>query len=308
MTPETLATLVADLTPRNWSETRRRADVLEAYLAIERPSVEDAMRAGAAMGIGLQPFYRIATLYKASGSPRHTIETRGGGGRLDDALDGIVADAVRAAGPGAPLAAIIRQVESLCAAAGLANPSANAVKSRIARMDAAMARAPDVARALRRKGDLVLDAAGVDILLDMPGGPQPAALAVVVCIPTGRILAHRLVAGRPSAIDLADLIAPELGAAGGPRRTLLVTKDLADVPGELVAQLSEHGIALDLAGSRQLGTGSALHAVFGSRIGKVSISRSWPNRHPPAFAPTLVEDAVAVIDLLVARRNASIAR
>lgn len=116
----------------------------------------------------------------------------------------IVAEALRDLRPQAPLQQVRRLVAERCAAAGLPEPSSNALAAKIA----------DIRRFDPDQTMLVLDRCFVET--DAEGtGPEIATLHVAILHPPGRIMAYRAIGGPPEPAIDADLLI-ELQSASGP--------------------------------------------------------------------------------------------
>lgn len=123
---------LSGIDPLRRDEVRRRIEVLERYLAIERGTRADAERHAREIGIGVAQFYRLTKAWRLHRRP--DVVGAGERGRPKVRKDGvpqasrrIVDEVVQDVGANAKLEDLLMEVRRRCAAAGTPAPSRGAL-------------------------------------------------------------------------------------------------------------------------------------------------------------------------------------
>lgn len=303
-----VAAYLSRLPPSKWQAALERAGIVQEYLELERPSKHDAARFAERLGLQTRMFYGVVRAFKEARDGLPKLEPRADTGAVDPRAIQAIEEAIAELGPGAGESAVFALAERKCAQVGAAMPSITVVRTRVGRRVAN----PDVASRIRREADLVLDASGLGVDILTPAGTiAPAILCALIHLPSGALLGHTAVAGKPSTADLVDtiLIARGTGDGSGVGRqlSLLVSSPIQQLPTSLLDQLSVAGIEYDPLGSERLRGGLALVASLGLRLGRIPLQ---PRRLGPRSSRRMplatLGQLRSIIDRLVEERNASL--
>jgi hypothetical protein len=121
--------------PERREEVRRRIEIIDRYLAIQRATPEDRARAIAQLGLGKTMFRMIVTAWRRTRDPAQVAgaqrSSRAGAGRhLRPEVDGIIEEVLSHLGPSSPDKLIFAEVARRCSAAALPAPSKDTVQHR----------------------------------------------------------------------------------------------------------------------------------------------------------------------------------
>jgi hypothetical protein len=296
------AQLVADLNPSTWAVTRRRIDAIEQILATEKPGHGAIGEAAKMLGMDRRHFTRVMEAYRAV-RREGGFESHAGRKRVVPAeVENLISKVAARLGPAASSERVHRQVVAECQALGIRPPGISAIRVRLADPPAC----PDVRAALARDADLFLDVAPLRLPLRIGERSETAHFTALVDAASSAVMAHALTPGEPSVTVVHGMAAAVAADADASIRRLAHTR-LVRIDEAMTDLLKRKSIVIDHASSRGLSAGSVLRAVFGGRIGRIKILE----RDPVSFLdgePVAIEDARAVVDLLVSRRNASALR
>lgn len=303
-----VAAYLSRLPPSKWQAALERAGIVQQYLALERPSKQDAARFAERLGLQTRMFYGVVRAFKDAGDGLPKVEHRADTDAVDQRAIQAIEEAMAELGPGAGESAVFSLAERKCEQVGATMPSITVVRTRVGRRVAN----PDVASRIRRDGDLVLDASGLGVdILTPAGGIAPAALCALIHLPSGALLGHTTVAGKPSMADLVDTILMARGtgdgASDGRRLSLLVSSSIQQLPTTLLSQLSTAGIEYDPLGSERLRGGLALAASLGLRLGRIPLQpRRLGSRSTRRMPLAALGQLRSIVDTLVEERNAAL--
>lgn len=197
--------LLASLPPSAWRETLRRMRVVRSFREIDAPDGDDIRDHADMLRLDPRSFYRLIRAYdKLSAVVVPAASRRGIRRSLPREAEDIV-DAVRSEmGRETPERLVLIEIGRRCAAAGLAAPSLNALRTRDVGSEV------DLRIRLRRRFDLVVDACPLDIdVIDESRSGNTEAVAWLTGIlagPTGMDLGHMVTAGPPSTEDMERLL------------------------------------------------------------------------------------------------------
>lgn len=262
--------VLADLPPDNWPEARRRHAVLVRYMRKVSPTIDDAKRSAAAMGVTTRTLYRLVHSYKELRADLKRRQSRRGKHSVVRAeVDGIVAATIRDLGPTATDVAVHDEATRRCHAAGLTAVSHNSIRRRRARVSEPI----DLARRLGLEFDLIVDCSRFTFDVVARGEPaRPATLAAVFTGRSGELMAWNVFAGRPDVADLTALL--EAAGTCRPDRTTptLIVAAVSSARRELERSgdaLAQNGLQLDRTPSIRLRDGAAIVPAIGLSIGRI---------------------------------------
>lgn len=300
LSSERFARLVADLSPAGWAVTRRRIDVIEGLIATENRPWGAVGDAADSLGMDRRNFVRLVEAYRAVRDAGSFVSQAGRKRMTPPRIEALIAEAIKRLGPGASSERVHQQVIAECNALGLPAPGISTIRVRMSDTPDR----PDVQGALDIDADLLLDIAPLRLPLRIGERSATAHLTALIDTPTGRVIAHALTPGEPDASQVREVLSPLLVGDGQAARKLAHTR-LVRLEASVVELVARASVTVDHAGSRGLAAGAGLRAIFGGRIGRIKILE----RDPVSFLegePVSIEDARAVADLLVSRRNATV--
>lgn len=116
-------------------DVRRRIEIIDAYLAIPKPSPNDRARAMALLGVSKSTFQKLVTAWRRTRDPTKIAGARrkpglGRGRRLLPAVECIIAETIAALGAGAAEGELLREIGRRCLADALPIPSKDTVQLR----------------------------------------------------------------------------------------------------------------------------------------------------------------------------------
>lgn len=118
------------------TEVKRRVAILEAYLALTKPTANDRREAMTQLGVRHAMFYRMLRYWKQTRNPAGLPGARrdkcAGRNRklLPPTLEQIIAEVLASLGPSARPEAIVAEVRARCSAAGVRPPSRMTIRHR----------------------------------------------------------------------------------------------------------------------------------------------------------------------------------
>ena len=233
--------------PARWPEIRRRVGILDAYVAIERPTVRQTDAHAERMGLKRSTFYALARTWRDKRDPRKVAGSGASKGRrarnetndLPDATIALIRTVIDEMGPWAEDRLILRAVHARLLASGCAKASDQTVRhlldqTRTSRTD----RSPFCPAILIERCHFRLPLAQGEAVV-LP------AVCLAVALPENVVVAYRLGtdAAPPSAMDvLADLRA--LSIRGSARRPLIapviedeLPEGSSDIPDDALARV-----------------------------------------------------------------------
>jgi hypothetical protein len=297
---------LAELPPHLWAAALRRMEVVNRYLALERPTTEDADRSAAELDLVQRSFFRLAAAVRslrAGGEPKVSLQGQQSALQPDTraVLEATIADL----GPGARDSEIFVECRRRCVVRGLKAPSWNAVRTRTGKP--LLNR--DLKGRLRRNADLVLDACQLD--LTIKGTKSEAVLAVftaLIHMDSGEVLGFHL--GERQATDVAvaasfldALDHPATLPSNRPKRPNLIISGAIKPCLAAVERLAASAkVRMDKEGSEGLRQGAALTNALGHKLGRVPFSPLGRAIARPELAVTM-HHARAVVGELLARRS-----
>lgn len=118
------------------TEVKRRVAILEAYLALPKPTKNDRREAMSQLGVRHAMFYRILRDWKQTRNPAELPGARkdkcAGRNRklLPPRVEQIIAEVLASLGPSARPEAIVAEIRARCSAAGVRPPSRMTIRQR----------------------------------------------------------------------------------------------------------------------------------------------------------------------------------
>lgn len=118
------------------SEVKRRVAILEAYLALPKPTKDDRKAAMSQLGVGQAMFYRMLGQWKDSRNPAELPGARRNKcvarnpKLLAANVEQIIADTLENLGPDARPEVIVREIRARCGDAGVRAPSRMTIRQR----------------------------------------------------------------------------------------------------------------------------------------------------------------------------------
>lgn len=303
--------LLCKLPSQQWARGTKRAKLIEEYLQLEAPTVDDASEYAAQLGLKMRMFYDLVRIYKEARDGAVLGQRHGRGGSINPRTANVIEQAIADLGPGGTESEIFALATQICTATGAPAPSATAVRTRVGRRHSV----PDVATRINRRADLVLD--GTPLSMDVYGSNEdilPANLCGLVHVRSGAILGHQLVPGTPDAMDALNAVADALSKPPGHGRSapkslkLLISSGVQRPAANVLDTLAGAGIEFDGEGSKHLRPGAAMIATLGLQLGRVRLlplRRSSLTRN--GFEPIAMATAAPIIARLIEDRNLSLA-
>lgn len=297
---------LAELPPHLWAESLRRLEVVDRYLALDKPTTADADRSAAELDLVQRSFFRLAAAVRelrAGGAPKVSLQGRQSKLRHDtrSVLDIIIADL----GPGARDSEIFAECHRRCKEQGLTPPSWNAVRTRTGKP----VLNPDLRSRMRRNADFVLDACPLELTVHVASGdPQLAVLTAIIHVDSGEVLGFHL-DGQPmnaSAVAHAFMDAidhPRSGRHSYPSDQRLIVSTAVQSYMSVVEHLAQAAkLQVDTTASLGLTPGTALTNSVGRKIGRIPfVPRARAKARPDLAIP--LHHAQAVVGELLARRS-----
>jgi hypothetical protein len=118
------------------AEVKRRVAILEAYLALPKPTKKDRSDAMSQLGVRHAMFYRMLRAWKQTRNPAELPGARrdkcAGRNRklLPPTVEQIIAEVLVSLGPGARPETIVTEIRARCSAAGVRPPSRMTIRHR----------------------------------------------------------------------------------------------------------------------------------------------------------------------------------
>jgi len=291
--------LLADLPPELWARTIRRMRAVASHEAASDPT--DVADAAKRLGMTSRSFYRLIAAHRAfvGGRPPRPSR-RGFHSGVPTEVDQEIHNAYRLLGPEAPLASVLRVATARCREKGLGEPSMTAVRCRRPK-----ARRVDLKLRLRRRADLVLDCVGLGLcVIDDDGRVHSAMLSCVFHAGDGNMAHHLVSAGIPNHDAVADMLGSLPITVPG-SASLVATGGIAPSVEPVPTPAAAREIVFDPLGSMGLQPGSAIMAVLGRRIGRVTV---LPKKAIGSSAgePVQIGIAAAVLGVTLERHPAGL--
>lgn len=297
---------LAELPPRLWAESLRRLEVVDRYLALDKPTTADADRSAAELDLVQRSFFRLAAAVRelrAGGAPKVSLQGRQSKLRHDtrSVLDTTIADL----GPGARDSEIFAECHRRCKEQGITPPSWNAVRTRTGKP----VLNPDLRSRMRRDADFVLDACPLDLTVHVASGdPQLAVLTAIIHVDSGEVLGFYL-DGQPAnaaAVAHAFMDAIDHPRSGrhshAPGQRLIVSTAVQPYMSVVEHLARAAKLQVDTTASLGLTPGVALTNAVGRKIGRIPIvPRARAKARPDLAVP--LHHAQAVVGELLARRS-----
>lgn len=301
---------LSGIDPLRRDEVRRRIGILDRYLALEKHVTADAENHAREMGIGVQQFYRLASVWRLHRDPKSVgVGKRGRGLKRRDGVSpearAIVQDVLREVGANAPLEHILREVHRRCETVDVPAPSRGALWTYV--MDArgtSPIRAGEVKRIVvgriwarlptQHEGKLFFPEVAIAMTL-----PDRVIIGSdVSCDPRARasvsLALARGLASMPGALDEVDVLAD--------------AADVREVRAVHIARFGREPIAATQSISR------LLSANLGRLVGGLGILHrgytAKPERLVRARSARPLDEQTAVLEIerAVHRHNATIGR
>ncbi|GAA4020919.1 hypothetical protein GGQ97_001374 [Sphingomonas kaistensis] len=297
---------LAELPPHLWAESLRRLEVVDRYLALDKPTTADADRSAAELNLVQRSFFRLAAAVRelrAGGTPK--VSSQGQQSKLRHDKRSVLDDTITDLGPGARDSEIFAECSRRCKEQGLTPPSWNAVRTRTGKP----VLNPDLRSRMRRDADFVLDACPLDLTVHVASAePQLAVLTAIIHVDSGEVLGFHL-DGQPvetSAVAHAFVDAIDHRRSGPHSRhrgqRLIVSTALQSHMSVVESLAQAAKLRLDTTASLGLAPGTALTNAVGRKIGRIPFApRARVKARPDLAVP--LHHAQAVVGELLARRS-----
>lgn len=264
---------LAELPPHLWAETLRRIEVVNRYLALDKPTAADADRSAAELKLVQRSFFRLAAAVRelrAGGEPK--VSLQGKQSSLAPTTRSLLEATIRELGPGARDSEIFAECRRRCMDQGLEPPSWNAVRTRTGKP----VFSPDLRGRMQRDADFVLDACPLDLTVHGASSkPQVAVLTAIIHIDSGEVLGFHLDEQRASDAAVAKVfldasIRKVSGRAATSRMRRLIMSTAIRPCSSAVERLTEAAkLHLDKDESEGLRPGVALTNAVGRKLGRI---------------------------------------
>jgi len=259
---------------QSWAQLLSRAEILRCLSRKPSISIAEADETARQLNISRRRVFSLLRAYRnrVAGALASGPRT-GQHDHIDEVKENIIAQALVRAGPAARYRDVWQHVVEISHTLGRTPPSQTSVKTRFGRCPAKV----DLAKRLNADCDFIVDMCELEIWFQGRGGrrdddPEPAHLLAVIEVSTGTLIHHRLFAGSPEPSEIAASITTFLRdqpATLMPRRLGLIPLLGSDFP---ISFAEAKGWTVVPASSvRKLAQGSALKAIFGTRMGRIPI-------------------------------------
>lgn len=198
---------LAFVAPERRALVEARIAVLEAHLAIDRPTVTDADRAAEALGMTRNSFYRLLSAWVANRDPARVGPVSGPRkpyGRRPHSGDDFVRDALDRLPKGRPLNRDVAAIEAAAARAGVGVRSRTSLRQLVRDLR-------DGGNAPADAHDAFVDHTVVQIAVEGPGGPTMPLAAVLGSRAANAIIAVSLSLSRPGPETAAAVLVRAIG-------------------------------------------------------------------------------------------------
>lgn len=291
--------------PTRWAEIRKRIEVIEAYLELDKPThVQEAQHAEM-LGIAPPQFRRLVSTWQSHRDPaklpnaRAAPNTGSGKGQVSHDVNTIIQNAITSAEPGANARKLWLQIAEACEAAGLKAPSRNAVWLRLNKAKVHLK--PKVE-------GVFIDHCMLNLLVE---STEHLPWLSLVATFSGRVIAFNVSIAAPTPQSSTKLIVHALGSMPLSAEKSALFMDIGPEPGWeiLVKAMNVNRVTTKVRSRPRQFIGNYIGQVFGNKLGGLNLRlRYLPVNHKTSLrqnriAPTPQTELANVVEAAIATEH-----